>query len=111
MLGIDDLFDQLKGATIFSKIYLRSGHHHVDFKQEDIYTTSFRTRYEDYDFVVFPLSLTNARANFMCLMNNVLHPYLEIVLTVFIDDIFIYYMNEEEHVKPLATVLTLLREH
>ena len=108
---IDDLFDQLKRASMFSKIDLRLGYHHVCIKEEDIFKTTFRTRYGHYKFFVLPFGLTNALATFMCLMNSVLCPYLDKFAIVFIDDIVVYSKNEEEHVEHLATVLKLLREH
>jgi len=111
LLRIDDLFDQLKGAAVFSKIDLRSGNHQVHIKEEDILKTALRTRYGHYEFVVVPFDLTNAPATFMCLMNSVLHPYLEKFVIVFIDDILVYSRNEEEHVEHLAGVLRLLRMH
>ena len=71
----------------------------------------FRTRYGHYEFVVVPFSLTNAPTTFMYLMNNMLCPYLDKFFIVFIDEILIYSKHEEEHVKYLAAVLILLREH
>ena len=94
---IDDLFDQLHRATVFSKIDLRFGYHQVRIKDEDIFKTAFRTRYGHYKFVVIPFGFTNAPVIFMCLMNNVMHKYLDKFVVVFIDDILIYSKSEEEH--------------
>ena len=94
---IDDLFDQLRGATVFSKIDLRSRYHQVRIKDEDIFKATFRTRYGHYEFVVMPFRLANAPAIFMCLMNNAMHKYLDKFVVVFIDDILIYSKTEEEH--------------
>ena len=80
-------------------------------KEEEIYKIAFRTTYGNYEFVVIPFGLTNAPTTFMCLMNSVLHPYLDKFFIVFIDDILVYSKNEEQHTKHLEKILRLLREH
>ena len=108
---IDDLFDQLRGATVFSKIDLRLGYHRVRIKDKDIFKPAFRNRYGHYEFVVMPFGSTNAPTVFMCLMNNVMHKYLDKFVVVFIDDILIYSKSEEEHKEHLKIVLQELRDH
>jgi hypothetical protein len=96
---IDDLFDQLKGGRIFSKIDLRSSYHQVRIKEEDIGKTTFRTRYVHYEFTIFPFGISNAPIVFMCLMKGVFGEYLEKFVIVFLDDILVYSKSEEEHVQ------------
>jgi hypothetical protein len=88
--GIIDLFDQLKGAIIFSKIDLRSGYHQVRTKEEGIRKTTFRTKYGHYEFTIVSFGISNAPVVCMCLMNGVFKEYFDKFLIVFLNDILIY---------------------
>jgi hypothetical protein len=107
---IEDLFDQLRGSGVFSKIYLRSGYHQLRIRLSDIPKTTFITKYGLYEYIVMSFGLTNAPAFFMHL-NNVFMDYLDNFVVVFINDILIYSQNEEQHEEHLNMVLQRLREH
>ena len=106
---IDELFDQLQGASLFSKIHLRSGYHQLKIRASDIPKTTFRTRYGHYEFLVMSFGLTNAPAAFVELMNGVIRPYLDSFLIVFIDDILVYSKTKEDHARHLRIILQRLR--
>ena len=108
---IDDLFDQLRGARVYSKIHLRTGYHQLRVREADIPKTAFRTWYGHFEFTVMPIGLTNATATFMGLMNRVFQPYLDQSVVVFVDDILIYSQSEVEHEDHLRIILQLLRDH
>jgi hypothetical protein len=105
---IDDLFDQLKGAKVFSKIDLRSGYYQIRIKGQDVPKTAYRTRYGHFKFLVLPFGLTNAPSLFMDLMNRVFQPYLDKFVVIFIDDILVYSKSYEEHEQHLGQTLQIL---
>jgi hypothetical protein len=108
---INDLFDQLEGASVFSKIHLRSGYFQLKIREHDIPKTAFVTRYGSYEYTVMPFGLTNAPSYFMNMMNKVIMEFLDKFVIVFIDDILIYSKSNEEHETHLRAILEKLREH
>ncbi|GJZ23391.1 putative reverse transcriptase domain-containing protein [Tanacetum coccineum] len=110
LLRIDDLFDQLQGSSVYSKIDLRSGYHQLRVGEEDIPKTVFQTRYGHYEFQVMPFDLTNALAVFMDLMNRVCKPYLGKFVIVFINDILIYSKSKQDHVEHPKLILGLIKK-
>src|SRR3954463_12435497 len=108
---INDLYDQLAGSSVFSKMDLRLGYHQIKIRNEDIPKTVFTTRYGLYEYTVMSFGLTNAPATFSRMMNSIFMEYLDKFVVVYLDDILIYSRNEEEHAEHLRLVLTKLREH
>ena len=108
---IDDLFDQLRGARVYSKIDLRTGYHQLRVKETDIPKTAFRTSYGHFEFTVMPFGLTNALAAFTDLMHRIFQSYLDQFVVVFVDGILIYSQSKWEHEYHLRIVLQLLRDH
>ena len=105
------MFDQLRGARVYSKIDLRTGYHQLRVRETNIPKTTFRTQYRHFEFTVMPFRLANAPTTFMDLMHRVFQPYLDQFAVVFVDDILIYSQSEEEHEDHLRVVLQILRDH
>src|SRR4051794_27264544 len=108
---INDLYDQLVGSAVFSKMDLRLGYHQIQIREQDIPKTAFTTRYGLYEYTVMPFGLTNAPAYFMNMMNKVFMEFLDKFVVIFIDDILVYSKSKEEHEGHLRLILEKLREH
>ena len=108
---IDELFDHLHGAKVFSKLDLISDYYQIAIKSKNRYKTVFKTRYDHYEFNVISFELTNASVIFQTLMNDIFRDLLDICIIIYLDDILVYSKNKEEHEQYLRQVLQCLKDN
>src|SRR5690606_19053446 len=105
---INETMDQLKEATIFTKLDLKGAYNLIRIKEGDEWKTAFRTRYGHFEYLVMPFGLTNAPATFQAFINDVLREYLDRFAVVYLDDILIFSRNYQEHVGHVRVVMEKL---
>jgi hypothetical protein len=106
---IDDLLDQLKVAKYFSKIDLKFGYHQVPIEQTDIWNIAFKLKEGLFEWLVMPFGLTNTPTTFMRMMDDILRPFTNTFVVVYLDDILIYNKTWAEHLQHIQQVLHTLQ--
>ena len=107
----DEIFDRLGGATVFSRLDLKTGFHQIRVRGKDIEKTAFNTKYGQFEYLVMPMGACNSPATFQSLMNEIFHDCIDEFLVVYIDDLLVFSKNEESHYRHLEIVLQRLKEH
>ncbi|GJP56149.1 hypothetical protein CLOM_g15199 [Closterium sp. NIES-68] len=107
----EKLMDQLHGARFFSKIDLRGGYHQIRVNEADYSKTAFRTWYGSYEYIVMPFGLTNTPSRFQLTMNELFRPLMDKCVIVYLDAILVYSTTQEQHLKDLEAVFSLMQQN
>eukprot|EP00877_Chromochloris_zofingiensis_P000206 jgi/Chrzof1/10186/Cz04g31320.t1 len=108
---IDELFDTVRGASVYTRLDLASAYHQIPMAPGDVHNTAFQTRYGQFEFLVMPFGLCNAPSTCQSLMHKIFAPHLDEFVCIYLDDILVYSRSMDEHLEHLRVVLSVLREH
>eukprot|EP00877_Chromochloris_zofingiensis_P004554 jgi/Chrzof1/1409/Cz10g06220.t1 len=108
---IDELFDTVRGASVYTRLDLASAYHQIPMAPGDVHKTAFQTRYGQFEFLVVPFGLCNAPSTCQSLMHKIFAPHLDEFVCIYLDDILVYSRSMDEHLEHLRVVLSALREH